>query len=50
MAELYGKIAELGQEFGPVKLYLQLFCLILAELGYICKVFVYNFRNFELVG
>ena len=34
MAELDGKIAELGQDFGPVMLYLQGFCLIMAQLGY----------------
>ena len=40
LAELDGKIAELSQDFGPVRLYLQGFCLILAQLGYFCKVFV----------
>ena len=34
-----GKIAELGQDFGPVGLYLQGFCLIRAQLAYFCKVF-----------
>ena len=34
MAELDRKIAELGKDFGPVRLYLQGFCLILAQLAY----------------
>ena len=50
MAELDRKIAELGQDFGPVRQYLQGFCLILAQLANFCKVFVENVRNFELDG
>ena len=34
------KTAELGQDFGPVRLYLQSFCLIRAQLAYFFKVFV----------
>ena len=40
LAELDGKIAELGQHFGSIRLHVQGFCLILAKLGYFCKVFV----------
>ena len=39
LAELDRKTAELVQYFVPVRLYLQGFCLILAQPGNICKVF-----------
>ena len=39
MAELDRKIAELGQDFGQVRVYLQGFCLTLAQLAYFCDVF-----------
>ena len=50
MAELDRKFAELGQDFGPVRLYLLGFCLILAQFAYFSIVFTKNFRNFELDG
>ena len=39
LAELDRKFAELGQDFGPVRLYLQGFCLILAQFAYFSIVF-----------
>ena len=38
-SELEEDIAELGQDFDPIRLYLQGFCLIFTHLDYICKIF-----------
>ena len=58
LPELDRKIAELGQDSGPVKLYLQGFCLIRAQLAYFFKVFAFlktfdifpNFRKTSIFG
>ena len=50
MAELDREIAELGQDFDQVRLYLLGFCLNWAQLAYFCMVFALNFRNFQLAG
>ena len=39
MSELARKIAELGQDFGPVRLHWQGFCLILAQFANFFLVF-----------